>query len=89
MSKRIPYSTEKVCKHVILLQQKRIFLNRCLKKNILLPSKQHKGIDHDILLIHQARRLKSSIQVIDEKIVDSKKIWQNIAHHTKQKLKRI
>ena len=49
---------------VVKYQQKITFLRRCIKQNVLLRSNQRKGIDHDLLLTQQARRINSLIKEI-------------------------
>ena len=46
---------------VVKYQQEITFLRRCVKQNVLLRSNQRKGIDYDLLLTQQARRINSSI----------------------------
>ena len=41
----------------LLLTQKYNFLKKCITLNILLPSNSKKGIDFDLLLIQQKRKL--------------------------------
>ena len=51
----IPQSTSdmplfNICMKVVKFQQKRIFLNRCVKQNVLLRSQLKKGVDYDLLI---------------------------------------
>ena len=39
-----------------------MFLKECVKLNILLPSKNKKGIDFDLLLVQQERRISEQLQ---------------------------
>ena len=50
---------------VVKLQQKRIFLETCEKQKVLLRSNQKSGIDCDLLLTQQLRRIVQSINEID------------------------
>ena len=74
-------------KTILYLQQKRIFLLRCDKSNVLLPSNHQQRIDFDLLLIQQSRRIATSIKDIDAKISSLHLDWINLTRNTKNYLK--
>ena len=43
-------------------EEKSLFLKECVKLNILLPSNNKKGIDFDLLLVQQERRISKQLQ---------------------------
>jgi len=47
------------------LKELRIFLQRIIKRNIILQSNFKKGIDRDLLIIQQTRNLKTKLKQID------------------------
>ena len=47
------------------LHQKRVFLERRVKENVLLRSNQKQGVDYDLLIIQQKRRISNSIKEIN------------------------
>nr|CAB3263302.1 uncharacterized protein LOC108950347 [Phallusia mammillata] len=49
------------------------FLRKCIKQHVLLPSNHRKGMDFDLLLIQQERRIKVQLQAM---ICNVKKIRQ-------------
>ena len=51
----------------LLLTQKYIFLKKCITLDILLPSNRKKGIDFDLLLIQQKRKLHNQLKEIEAK----------------------
>ena len=52
----------------IRLKEKTTFLKKCLKFKILLPSNSKKGVDRDLLIIQQQRRLKVCLKSIKNAI---------------------
>ena len=51
--------------HFYKLKELRIFLQRIIKRNIILQSNFKKGIDRDLLIIQQTRNLKTKLKQID------------------------
>ena len=45
-----------------IYEEKSLFLKECVKLNILLPSNNKKGIDFDLLLVQQERRISKQLQ---------------------------
>ena len=45
-----------------IYEEKSLFLKECVKLNILLPSNNIKGIDFDLLLVQQERRISKQLQ---------------------------
>ena len=50
------------------LKEKLNFLKKVLKNNILLPSNFKKGIDRDLLILQQERKLKLCLKKIKDQI---------------------
>ena len=48
----------------IRLKEKKVFLVRCLKKGVLLPSNFKKGIDRDLLITQQERKVTMYLEEI-------------------------
>ena len=44
-----------------IYEEKTLFLKKCVKLNILLPSNNKKGIDFDLLLVQQERRISKQL----------------------------
>ena len=44
-----------------IYEEKSLFLKECVKLNILLPSNNKKGIDFDLLLVQQERRISKQL----------------------------
>ena len=78
-----------ICSMVIKFQQKRIFLRRCVEQNVLLPSNQRKGVDYDLLLTQQARRIKLSLNEIELTIKKYKDVWKKLSYEEKERLNQI
>ena len=76
------------CK-VVKLHQKRIFLERCVKENVLLRSNQKQCVDYDLLIIQQKRLISNSIKEIDTFVKYNKINWMSINKIQKIKLKNI
>ena len=57
-------------KKITYLKAKIVFLERCLNKEVLLPSNFRKGIDLDLLLIQQSRKLKNDIKLYKKQVSD-------------------
>ena len=75
---------------VVKFQQKRIFLNRCVKQNVLLRSQLKKGVDYDLLLTQQARNISNSLKELNKFIsVNQSKITQYLSNIEKKSLKKI
>ena len=81
----------------IRLKEKTTFLKKCLKFKILLPSNSKKGVDRDLLIIQQQRRLKVCLKSIKNAIQSKQKLlkdnnqWPNkkkIAYNQKKKWKK-
>ena len=91
----IPQSTSgmplfNICMKVVKFQQKRIFLNRCVKQNVLLRSQLKKGVDYDLLLTQQARNISNSLKELNKFIsVNQSKITQYLSDIEKKSLKKI
>ena len=56
----------KKCMQCVQIEERTIFLERCLRCNILLPSNQRKGIDFDLLLIQQRRIILNRLPSLHE-----------------------
>ena len=52
----------------IRLKEKKVFLVRCLKKGVLLPSNFKKGIDRDLLITQQERKVTMYLEEIRDLI---------------------
>ena len=76
------------CK-VVKLHQKRIFLEQCVKENVLLRSNQKQGVDYDLLIIQQRRRISNSIKEIDTFIKQNEINWMSMNKIQKFKLENI
>ena len=74
---------------VVKYQQKITFLQPCVKQNVLLRSNQRKGIDYDLLLTQQARRINSSIKQIGSYVCKHKHLWGTFSTSDKKGLKSI
>ena len=75
---------------VVKFQQKRIFLNCCVKQNVLLRSQLKKGVDYDLLLTQQARNISNSLKELNKFIsVNQSKIIQYLSNIEKKSLKKI
>ena len=83
----------------LLIHEKMIFLRKCIRLNLLLNSNRVKGIDLDLLLIQQKRKLVKQLkemesQTSDNKILflklncSEKKSVQEVIFKTKSKYKR-
>ena len=59
------------------------------KKNVLLRSNQKQGVDYDLLIIQQKRRISNSIKEIDTFVKHNKINWMSINKIQKFKLKNI
>ena len=77
----------KIWKKKFYLQQKRVFLIRCQKSLIILPSNQYRNIDLDLILIQQSRRITNSLQKIDEEISSCPLKWYSLSQKSKNFLK--
>ena len=76
------------CK-VVKLQQKRIFLERCEKQKVLLRSNQKSGIDYDLLLIQQSRRIAQSIKEIDRFVTKNRNLKNTLTKTQKNQMKAV
>ena len=62
----------------LLLKEKLIFLKKCINLNILLPSNKVKGMDLDLLLIQQKRKLYLQIKEMEVNIKDNKRLFDKL-----------
>ena len=68
----------------LLLNEKLIFLKKCISLNILLPSLKVKGIDLDLLLIQQKRKLYLQLKEIELDVKDNKRLFFKLSSEEKK-----
>ena len=59
---------QKICCKKIALEEKLVFLKRCVSHNLLLPSNRQKNVNFDLLLIQQSRKISKDLRSIKEQI---------------------
>ena len=71
------------------LKEVNIFLQRVIKKNIVLQLNFKKGIDHDLLLIQQKRNLKTKLKQLHNKIRNYELKLKNETKNSKLRIKHL
>ena len=72
----------------LLLTQKYIFLKKCITLDILLPSNRKKGIDFDLLLIQQKRKLHNQLKEIEAKTKNNNYLFNQLTNKQKSFLNK-
>nr|CAB3263301.1 uncharacterized protein LOC108950347 [Phallusia mammillata] len=67
------------CKKSVINEVKIPFLRKCLKANVLLPSNHKNGIDFDLLLIQQSRRIGAQLKKSAVVLRNAKSMWDSMS----------
>ena len=73
----------------LLIFEKMIFLRKCIKFNLLLNSNRVKGIDLDLLLIQQRRKLFEQLKEMEFQTTDNKMLFLKLNYSEKKSAKKI
>ena len=64
-------------------------MERCEKQKVLLRSNQKSGIDYDLLLIQQSRRIAQSIKEIDRFVTKNRNLKNTLTKTQKNQMKAV
>ena len=73
----------------LLIFEKMIFLRKCIKFNLLLNSNRVKGIDLDLLLIQQRRKLFEQLKEMEFQTTDNKMLFLKLNYSEKKSAKKV
>ena len=73
----------------LLIHEKMIFLRKCIRLNLLLNSNRVKGIDLDLLLIQQKRKLVKQLKEMESQTSDNKILFLKLNCSEKKSVKEV
>ena len=73
----------------LLIHEKMIFLRKCIRLNLLLNSNRVKGIDLDLLLIQQRRKLFEQLKEMELQTTDNKILLLKLNYSEKKSAKKV
>ena len=73
----------------LLIHEKLIFLRKCIELNLLLNSNKVKGIDPDLLLNQQKRKLFKQFNEMELQTRNNKMLFEKLSFNEKKSAKKV